>query len=229
MILSKFLTGIRKKEAKFVNVFRFLLSFLLFIHFSIVALTVCPDNPITHIHKIALHAYVDPFFTQNWSLFAPNPVSTNQTLQVRFVSYAKGDSVQTEWSDLKESLIKQRAKDFWSPLQRLEKYLGGVTQGIVKDQIEINKYIANHPTMSKDSLDPIQNIFKANFAHRALVNYSKIVYKKMYAGPIQFDSVYLSYRVVDAQFPRFSKRHLNYYDNKNYKITYFGLNLGRIF
>lgn len=45
-------------------------------------------------------AYLNPFFTQNWRLFAPNPISEDQTLwfQGEYVD-AAGRTTSTEWFD----------------------------------------------------------------------------------------------------------------------------------
>jgi Family of unknown function (DUF5819) len=208
-----------------------LLYVLLFIHFSIVGLSLLPNNPISHVHKSQIRSYVDPFFTQNWNLFAPNPIASNQTLLIEFTTHYKKDSVTSKWLDIKDAVHKTRVKNFWSPLQRLEKYIGSITESIVEDQIELKEYLTKHPNISKDSITILLNQYKTNYGHRTLIKYSKIVYSRIHAidSIPNADSVCLKYRIVDAEFPRFSKRYLDYYDLKNYKVTYHEFDLNKVF
>lgn len=208
----------------------FTLYLLLFIHFSLVGLTLLPSNPISHVFKLQIRGYVDPFFTQNWNLFAPNPIASNQTLLIKFTSYSQGDSISSKWLDIKEVVHKNRTRSFWSPLQRLEKYFGSITESIIEDQIELKEFLAKHPNTSKDSIENLLTQYRGNYGHRTLIKYSKIVYNRIAEkSALLPDSVLLRYRIVDAEFPRFSKRHLDYYDLKNYKITYHEFDLNKIF
>jgi hypothetical protein len=224
------MNGERSKVKRFEKLIAFTLYLFLFIHFSIVGLSLLPSNPINYVYKLQIRSYVDPFFTQNWNLFAPNPIASNQTLLIKFISYTKKDSVSTNWLDIKDVVHKNRTKSFWSPLQRLEKYFGSITESIIEDQIELKEYITKHPKISKDSIDNLLGQYRANYGHRTLIKYSKIVYSRINQNTSALpDSVYLKYRIVDAEFPRFSKRNLDYYDLKNYKITYYEFDLNKIF
>jgi len=44
-------------------------------------------------------AYLDPFFTQDWRLFAPNPVSEDRTVWFRGEYGADGQTKTTDWID----------------------------------------------------------------------------------------------------------------------------------
>lgn len=50
----------------------------------------------------ALTAYMIPLFGQSWSVFAPNPGSTNQSLEVRALVDKDGVETETEWFSLTE-------------------------------------------------------------------------------------------------------------------------------
>ncbi|MBX2896667.1 MAG: hypothetical protein KF763_14575 [Cyclobacteriaceae bacterium] len=222
------LTDQKRRGSKYgITVFRASLYLVIFLHFSILTLYLAPSNPVNHIFKVEIGSYVNPFFSQNWSLFAPDPVSSNQTLQIKFIAFNNEIESKTDWLDLKEMVHAERAKSFWSPLQRLEKYLSGVTQSIVTDQIHLNNFIETHSNFSQDSIRVLQDLYKMNYGHRSLKSYSQIVLSKLNFAK-EYDSIAVMYRIVDAKFPRFSKRHLDYHDLNNYEITYFELDLGVI-
>ncbi|MDR6225781.1 DUF5819 family protein [Desmospora profundinema] len=86
---------------------------LLAVHFGLVTLSLTPDNPVNHRHKEAIDAYMDPLFTQNWMLFAPNPVSQHRSLaaQARVVNPRTGAMMETEWVDITDPLVKQKQRN----------------------------------------------------------------------------------------------------------------------
>jgi hypothetical protein len=202
---------------------------ILVFHFSAIAFSLMIENPIGYVYKKEIKAYVDPLFTQNWNLFAPNPIASNQTLLLRFTMYNNGDSTKTEWLDIKKNIHDERKRNFWSPLQRMEKYIGSITESIVQDQISLQEFIQKKDSVSKDSLARLTELFRANYGHRSLVKYSKIVYNRLRFSEKRIDSLFLSYRIVNSEFPRFSKRGLDYYDLKNHRVSFYEFDLKRVF
>lgn len=69
------------------------------LHIGATALWLTPTNPIREAAQGELSEYLQPFFRQNWNLFAPNPATSNPNLlvraQVRDVD--SGELVETEW------------------------------------------------------------------------------------------------------------------------------------
>lgn len=57
-----------------------------------------PTNPVSQRYVKQIDWWMDPLFTQNWRLFAPNPISENVTVQVRASLAPNG--VVTGWMDL---------------------------------------------------------------------------------------------------------------------------------
>ncbi|MCX4583770.1 DUF5819 family protein [Streptomyces sp. NBC_01481] len=85
---------------------------LLGAHFFIAAFSQAPLSPA----KIQLHAvisgYLDPYFTQNWSLFAPEPVKNDEGIVAR----AKcADGSVTDYYDVTGPLIKETQDDRFFP------------------------------------------------------------------------------------------------------------------
>jgi Family of unknown function (DUF5819) len=57
-----------------------------------------PPNPISQQYAAPLKAWMNPVFTQNWELFAPNPLSEYIDVQAR--ASLVGDARLTAWQDL---------------------------------------------------------------------------------------------------------------------------------
>ncbi|MGW4849932.1 DUF5819 family protein [Streptomyces sp. NPDC004288] len=71
------------------------------VHLAMVFLHVAPSNTLTKRHGEAVGDWIYPEFEQNWKLFAPNPLQTNISVEVRAETVAAdGSSRTTGWIDL---------------------------------------------------------------------------------------------------------------------------------
>lgn len=104
---------------------------LLIIHFLILFIYQLPANPLNHRFKIELEAYINPHFSQRWSLFSPNPASSNQTILVRFQLHEKNNTDYTNWIDIVTPLLKEKNDNFWTPTQRPLKFLNSCASNIL--------------------------------------------------------------------------------------------------
>lgn len=77
----------------------FFLVGLLVLHFAATFLWNAPPSPVKDALGDQVRGYMRPFFTQNWSLFAPNPVNSEDELLLRARSTVPetGDIRTTEW------------------------------------------------------------------------------------------------------------------------------------
>jgi hypothetical protein len=77
----------------------FFLVGVLGIHVAVTFLWNAPSNPIKDAVSGEVRGYIQPFFQQNWSLFAPNPVSSEDEVLVRarLRQPATGELRTTEW------------------------------------------------------------------------------------------------------------------------------------
>ncbi|MFN7115866.1 MAG: DUF5819 family protein [Saprospiraceae bacterium] len=202
---------------------------LLLIHFIIVGLSVGPDNPIKHVHKKAIDAYVYPFFTQNWNLFAPNPINSNHTMAMRFVVVYPNDTVTTEWFDILAPITEKRKGILFSPLQRVEKYLSSVIEGSFENQHHVLEYMKKHNFDEMDSLKQdsvaayLDSLLLKSSVHQTVCHYAPLVFEKLPEASTPFWDVKFQYRLIDAEFPRFSNRLQDYHDLKNWDIKHYDM------
>ncbi|KXY85466.1 hypothetical protein AT270_30100 [Bacillus cereus] len=93
------------------------LSIALCIHFCLILFHVMPKNPISNEISPVVNAYVNPFFTQNWHLFSPNPLVRNDIVYMQ-VKY-KGSSTPSDWLDITTPMIQTNYKNYLSPMNRM--------------------------------------------------------------------------------------------------------------
>lgn len=192
-------------------------------HFSLLALHQLPENPLQHQFKKNLLSYVDPFFSQAWTLFAPNPINSNMSLLMRFEYHIDGSVDTTNWIDLTEPLIKIREESFWSPAQRLSKFTQTCMSNVNESHKKIIEHISKTDSLKADTLKAkvfYQKAIATSYGYKSILQYSQYVANNYFsASRFSPEKVNLQYKVLNSRFPRFSKRKLDYYDLSNYEFT----------
>ena len=212
------------KFSIYVKHFLYYTTFLLLtIHFFVIALSVAPANPVSHIHKQQISNYTSPFFNQNWNLFAPNPIKSDHSIELRYSFInERNDTIQiTPWYDIL----------YFSPLQRIEKYLSGIIEGTFSNSSELIKYSKSFESdslslINRDSIDMmVDTLFLHSPEHMIIEQYAKLVLKRLPAiyNLDSISSINFTYRLIDAQFPRFSDRHKDYYNKNLWKVSKYEL------
>lgn len=179
---------LRKRVVSIVSLF---LIILLAGHFAITFLYLSPNNPIRSKHWNNIYAYMYPYFSQNWYLFAPNPVNQNQNLEIKLKYIDKnGESKETHWIDITKPMIDKLHINRFSPNQRIFEFQSS----------------AMHTYVYKEN--------QQNDAEKKLRLYVDYYLKTQY----QLDGKIVSYqmRVVTNKFPRFNERHLPDSKGKKY-------------
>lgn len=82
---------------------------------GIAFLYLTPPNPVKAQHLRTLNAIMYPLLSQNWHLFAPNPIRSNFVLTFRC---RVGDTV-TAWHDATAPMLSRHHRDRNSPMGRL--------------------------------------------------------------------------------------------------------------
>ena len=227
MIFSNLKAGTRKawdwfNSPTISSMAKYIFVAILTVHFLILFFHQLPDNPLKHEFKYEFHGYVDPFFTQAWTLFAPNPINSNMSLLMRF-EYENDDEENktTNWIDITEPLIKDRTKNFWSPAQRVSKFTQSCMSNIQENNGLILKEINKTDSLKNDTVKAREFYLKAMsiaYGHKSIIQYSKHIAKNYFAQNKALN-VKMQYRILNSQFPRFSKRKEDYNDLDNYEFT----------
>lgn len=228
MIFQNLITNVMNTLGRLKKPAQVLVKFgiiaILIVHYGILFLHQLNENPLQHEYKYKLHSYVDPFFSQAWTLFAPNPINTNMSLLMRF-NYHMEDSTshETEWLDITEPLIKDRKENFWSPAQRISKFTQSCMSNVNDNHRLILEQITKTDSLLKDTIKAklfFKNAIKTTYGNSSIIQYSKYIARNYFSEHnIQPNKVEVKYRILNAKFPRFSKRDEDYYNLNNYAFN----------
>ncbi|SDW77482.1 hypothetical protein SAMN05444487_10665 [Marininema mesophilum] len=130
-----------EKRRWFLHIWIGLLTSLFILHFAVTAFYLTPDNALKTKWWKPLNQYMEPLFSQNWKLFAPNPVSQNKDLwvKVRIVT-PEGKTKETGWKNITRPLFKKKQAERLSSEGRVIRYLhAGMRSFENKDTTEQKK------------------------------------------------------------------------------------------
>lgn len=79
------------------------LAVLAAVHSVLIMIWVMPDNPLrAAVGPERLSSYINPYFEQSWSIFAPTPLRGGENVQIRAYvgDYKAGTGKATQWYDI---------------------------------------------------------------------------------------------------------------------------------
>lgn len=188
---------------KIIYTLPIVLLVVLVFHFSIILLSVIPFNPITHKTNNIVYSYIDPLFTQTWTLFAPDPIHTNEALQIQ-LELANGKT--TEWIDATNPLIEKMHANYISPFNRMGRITQSITGQMLTEDVLVNE-LRNSLEERNDyvTLNELDKNFKkkyelySNYLLRYASAYAKTIYPEEYVK-------YITMRIVKQDSIPFSDR-----------------------
>jgi Family of unknown function (DUF5819) len=120
-----------------------LLALVLSFHFAATALWVSPAAPLGKALAPVLNPYMQPFFQQGWSLFAPNPYQGDFTLllRARWTDRSTGELRTTDWVDISR---REESGILHNPLHsRSDMVTYGLYQALIADRDNLTNYQAS--------------------------------------------------------------------------------------
>ncbi|HDH4813243.1 TPA: hypothetical protein PI326_002583 [Staphylococcus aureus] len=117
------------------KIFLLLLSILISVHCFFTVIYNLPVNPFSKKHERIINGYMDPLFVQTWTLFAPDPVSVNNNL---FLKYWSDNGKESKWINLSKYYQKQSRKYYLHPYSYKNSILTQLEDDIVSDIKKVN-------------------------------------------------------------------------------------------
>lgn len=128
------------------------LSFVFIVHYAIIILKVGPINPLSVAVKQPVDTYTSEIFSQNWHLFAPEPVSFNATI---YMQVDTGNNIKNdEWLDISSPLIEQNHNQIFTPFNRLVRIIDGLymdANGFNQDDLTVRYLNKNENKNSEET------------------------------------------------------------------------------
>jgi hypothetical protein len=114
----------REMKQATANILRCVSLLWLILHFALTALFVMPSNPMTSACQRLLDATIGTYFSQNWQLFSPEPLTQNYALYVHPLTEAKAAGgnagLPTEgWYDITSPLFARFQQNRFSAYDKL--------------------------------------------------------------------------------------------------------------
>ena len=109
---------------------------LLIFHFFATVLYLAPANPVTKFYIEKVSNYIEPIFTQNWGLFAPEPATVSLQLWYRCQTT---DQAWTEWQDPVYELFRYHHRFPLTYRGKLTYIYQSIARDLLNTSVRINK------------------------------------------------------------------------------------------
>ncbi|MGH0951312.1 DUF5819 family protein [Bacillus mycoides] len=155
-----------------------LIAFLFIIHFTFTLLYNFPLNPISNKYNNSIQHYMNPLFRQNWKLFAPNPVSTNNTLYIRGeYKNENGEFKKTSWIDASTPFNTVVHNNRLTPLRLVSSMKSSIISEILNGAERDKDYFKNLKVNESDDFT-VLNRFSSNVLNEIHPNYKFVNVEK---------------------------------------------------
>lgn len=100
------------------------------------ALYLLPNNPASGHYAAAVRSYMEPIFSQNWGLFAPEPATSSLQFWFRCESV---DGQMTDWQDPTYQLFKDHHAFPFTFRGKLTYVYQSIARDLLNSQIELSR------------------------------------------------------------------------------------------
>lgn len=151
--------------------------------------------------------YIDPFFEQDWGMFAPVPPSSNLHVFMQYRVVKAGQATTSPWYDVYSPILAQNHSSFFSLNQRLMKYFHGATMNVYKAK----------NTLTDTTATVVNQAITRSYGYKSLRNYAKIVLSNKNELAAAGDTTYLKIKFINDYFPPYARRAEPQQDSKKYE------------
>lgn len=185
------------------------LCLLLSFHFLVVVAHNSPPNPVKLRHALFINGYMNTFFTQDWHLFSPNPISYDAVLLVksRIKHRTTGGVVETDWVDITTPLLERMHESRFSSLGSLTHIhvytllQRSLSPGVNEYMKRFCKDDPNNPSCNGETSEAKARNERAD---KLMTRVASAHAFKLYGA--EHDVEQVKVRIVINKFPRFSQR-----------------------
>ncbi|CDR29227.1 DUF5819 family protein [Staphylococcus schweitzeri] len=190
--------------ARYKYLLPIILVLLLFVHFSLITIVVSPFNPISSKIGTVAGKYVNPLFTQTWTLFAPDPIDRNTSLQIKY-EYKNGQ--KSNWIDSGSNLTKNMHSNYFSPYNRIGRIPETIISEMVSEDpivLKLKNYYSENNMKKELEVIEKQNEEKFNTNLPKLQKFANAYLKSTVRNPNNIKNVDM--RIIKKEAIPFSKR-----------------------
>jgi hypothetical protein len=122
------------------------------LHFSITVLYLTPLNPLKSRTMSIVRGYMEPYFSQRWTLFAPDPIQDHRFVLVSCRVRDGAGERETEWLDITTPLLEAKWYHRITPADRLDRAAKAPSLMAFGAPDDVYKELKEHPEEYKDAL-----------------------------------------------------------------------------
>lgn len=178
-------------------------SAIFLVHFSLIQLGNMPMSPLKLNMNDELDAYINPYFSQTWNFFAPQPIERDTYLvaRARYKDPKTGQDVTTNWVEISTPLYAAVARNRITPLFLVELQLANAL-------VNYSNRISSDPvaTTQKDGKNYLlpEIPATADKVDLSVLTRTSLATLEMVYPDVKFESIQLG--LVHYEYPRFTKR-----------------------
>lgn len=174
------------------------LAALFALHFLMTMAVTLPPTPVSVEYSKKIDAWIYPYFTQNWSFFAPNP-PTEDTYVIAQYRYRSADStiVESSWINLSRTFNEAVQRNRLSPLEVVQVSILNASGDVVRSEIFKDGRLDN---------DLLNRLTAAHRQPPALHVLERIAMGCYRAVGVPGEPVAVRIGLLHHEFPRFTHR-----------------------
>ncbi len=162
-------------------------------HVLATALYLGPNNPMTKHYQPAIQAYMEPFFIQNWNLFAPEPATSSLQMWYR----CEDNKSWSKWMDPLSNLIKQHQANRFTHKGKLIYVYQGLSRNLLNDYVTKKNQLKCRDKACEDQL----------MTNMKSVNHYKMAQKFVSSLCLTRNSKTSQFQILKVYPKSYSKRH----------------------
>ncbi len=178
-------------------------------HFLAILVFVGPQNPFTETMRERVERYINPIFTQNWRLFAPEPSLSDFKFWYRCRDEHKNWS---PWIDPAASLLAKHKDNRLSYRGKLLYIYNNISTGLYNKAVNIG-YRSDCQNINNDCETKILAEIERTEEYALAKRYSSDLCKSQFAM-LSRSTTAVEFRTVEMSIKPFSQR-----ENENFKMT----------
>lgn len=173
---------------------------LLGVQMALATFSQTPLNPLKLEHGQAVNDYLDPYFAQNWMLFAPNPVSDNRGILGRAVC---SDGKKSDYFDVTARGIEKAQASRFFP-SRETRIISNGLQNVTHQEEFLNRLRKKQTNDKKPALPELP--YEKATEEQAIKSLSRYAFDQMPTA-CSGGAQKIQIRMYVEELPPWSKRH----------------------
>ena len=168
-------------------------------HVLATALYLLPNNPLTPYYSATISSYMDPVFSQNWQLFAPEPATSS--LQLWYRCKNSPEKNWSSWKDPVKNLLEEHRENRFTFRGKLTYVYQSIARNSLNDYVTQRERFFKNCSKDSSCRFPEVDFYKSSSYQLARRFTKDLCQKEGFYGKAQF-------QIVKAFTKNFSQRHL---------------------